>query len=475
LENIKQVLKDSTSGILQTAAAMDYLGDVYDLIDKSIDDEAPVNIRDGGIIKKGYNNEIDELRELSRHGSTWLLEFEQKEKKRTGMKYLKVGYNRVFGYYLEVSKSNLHLVPDNYHRKQTLANTERFICEELENYEDKILGAREKLYNLEVNEFNRIREQLGTYLDRIQKTAQKTAGIDVIYGLSEAAYVNDYTRPQIDESGRIEIKAGRHPVVEKSLGDSRFVPNDVRMNMTAERFVIITGPNMGGKSTFMRQTAILVLMAQMGSFIPVDKALIGVCDKIFTRVGAADDLARGQSTFMMEMLEVANILNNATESSLIILDEIGRGTSTYDGLSIARSVSEYIHEHIKAKTLFATHYHELTSLSSQIEGINNLCVSVKESGDTVVFLKKVLPGKADKSYGVHVAMLAGLPERVIDKAKTILAELEETKTESEKEIITQPILFADSNPVLEELKKLNPDEISPKEALKYLYRWKEMS
>jgi len=478
LEGLTQVLQDSTSYILQTMASMDLLGDIYDFIDKSIDDEAQVNIREGGIIKTGYNPEVDELRRLSQQGSNWLIEFEQKEKQRTGIKYLKVGYNKVFGYYIEVSKSNLHMIPENYHRKQTLVNTERFICEELKNYEDRILGARGKLYSLEYNEFNKIREQLGRHLERIQKTAHEIACIDVFFGLSEAAYINDYIRPRVDESGTIKIKAGRHPVVEKSLRNSRFVPNDINININTERFAIITGPNMGGKSTFMRQIALLVIMAQMGSFIPADKAQIGIVDKIFTRVGAADDLARGQSTFMVEMVEVANILNNSTDSSLIILDEIGRGTSTYDGLSIAQSVSEYIHKNIKAKTLFATHYHELTSLSQQIEGVINLSVSVKESGDTIVFLKKVLPGKADKSYGLHVARLAGLPERVISRAQEILTGLEEKKIENQKESITQPGLFVDNNPVFEELfeelNNLNPDELSPRDALMYLYRLKEL-
>lgn len=474
IEELNNTLESANSTILRDIAAMDLLSDVYEIIEKSIDNEPPISIKEGSIIKTGYNSEIDELRNLSNRGSDWLINFESSEKQRTGMKYLKVGFNKVFGYYIEISKSNLHMVPPNYVRKQTLVNTERFICEELKNYEEKILGAREKLFSMEYHAYINIRDNLTGYISRIQDTAGKVAELDVIFALAETAYLNDYVRPQIDLNGKIEIKGGRHPVVERFLADTRFVPNDIKLNGDDSRFAIITGPNMGGKSTFMRQTALLVIMAQMGSFIPADKAEIGLVDKIFTRVGASDDLAAGQSTFMLEMVEVANILHNATEDSLVILDEIGRGTSTYDGLSIARSVSEYILAKIKSRTLFATHYHELTSLSDKLEGIVNLCVSVNETGDSVVFLKKVLPGKADKSYGIHVAKLAGLPESVIERANVILEGLENNKPNKEdKSMIIQPGLFMDNSPVLDELKKLEIDEISPREALKILYRWKE--
>ncbi|MDD3023016.1 MAG: DNA mismatch repair protein MutS [Syntrophomonadaceae bacterium] len=391
LDDLKSLLQNCDSEILLDIAALDSLADVFKKIDQSIDNEAPLAIKEGNIIKIGYKREIDELRQLSQQGNEWLLDFESREKMRTGIKYLKVGFNKVFGYYIEISKSNMHMAPEDYHRKQTLVNTERFICHELKEYEEKILGAREKLFVLEYQEFISIREELSTYLERIQKTAGKIAIIDVLYSLAETAYQNNYTRPEINDSGSIEIKAGRHPVVEKSLKESRFVPNDLKIDRQNANLAIITGPNMGGKSTFMRQTALLVIMAQMGSFIPVQKAALGIVDRIFTRVGASDDLASGQSTFMVEMLEVANILNNASGKSLVILDEIGRVTSTYDGLSIAQAVTEYIHDKIKAKTLFATHYHELTSLSEKYSGVVNLSVSVKESGDTVVFLKKSFP------------------------------------------------------------------------------------
>ncbi len=472
LTKSKEVLQNAGSQLLSHLAEMDDLQDVYRIIDESIDEEAPPGIREGNIIKDGFHPEIDELKQLSRDGSSWLINYEGREKERTGIKYLKVSYNKVFGYYIEISKSNLHLVPPEYVRKQTLVNTERFITDELKQYEEKILGAREKLYTLEQQVFIEIRENLCQHLERIQDSAAKLARLDVMASLAEVAYLNNYQRPLVDNSGVIEIKGGRHPVVEKNLQDSRFIPNDLKLNNNDNRFAIITGPNMGGKSTYMRQAALLVIMAQMGSFVPVDGAHIGIADKVFTRVGATDDLAAGQSTFMVEMVEVANILNNATSDSLIILDEIGRGTSTYDGLSIARAVSEYIHDRIGARTLFATHYHELTSLSDDFPGIFNLSVSVMESGETVVFLKKVLPGKADRSYGVQVAALAGVPDAVVKRAGEILSDLEKTPVER-KESLIQPPLFPEENPWLEELEQLDLDSLSPREALNLLYRWKE--
>lgn len=472
LTKSKEALQQAGSQLLSHLAEIDDLQDVYRIIDEAVDEAAPPGIREGNIIKDGFHPEIDELKQLSRDGSSWLINYEGREKERTGIKYLKVSYNKVFGYYIEISKSNLHLVPPEYVRKQTLVNTERFITDELKKYEEKILGAREKLYTLEQQVFTEIRENLCRHLERIQDSAAKLARLDVIASLAEVAYLYNYQRPLVDNSGVIEIKGGRHPVVERNLQDSRFIPNDLKLNNNDNRFAIITGPNMGGKSTYMRQAALLVIMAQMGSFLPADVAHIGIADKIFTRVGATDDLAAGQSTFMVEMVEVANILNNATPDSLIILDEIGRGTSTYDGLSIARAVSEYIHDRIGARTLFATHYHELTSLSDEFSGIFNLSVSVMESGDTVVFLKKVLPGKADRSYGVQVAGLAGVPDAIVKRAGEILIHLEKTPIER-KESLIQPPLFPEENPWLQELEQLDLDSLSPREALNLLYRWKE--
>jgi len=459
--------------LLAEIIAADSLLDIYNMIDKAINEEAPAAIREGNIIKNGFNAEIDELRQLSRDGSHWLIDFENREKQRTGIKHLKVAYNKVFGYYIEVTKPNLHLVPPDYVRKQTLVNTERYICEELKQFEGKILGARERLISLEQQIFLELREDLSMHLGRIQKTAAAIAMLDVLASLAEVAYLNNYQRPLVDESGVIEIKAGRHPVVEKNLHKSRFIPNDLKINKDDKSFAIITGPNMGGKSTYMRQAALLLIMAQMGSFVPAEKAHIGIADKVFARVGASDDLAAGQSTFMVEMVEVANILNNATSKSLIILDEIGRGTSTYDGLSIARAVSEYIYERIRARTLFATHYHELTTLPEEYPGIFNLCVSVLESGDSVVFLKKVLPGKADRSYGVHVAALAGVPDIVVKRAQTILTEWENAPNNSKPEPVVQLELFSEENPLQKELRQLDVDSLSPREALNLLYRWKE--
>lgn len=476
LKDLKELLQGSKSFLLKKMKDLDTLNDIYTLLENSIDENAPLALKEGNIIKNGYKSEIDELRYISRQGSDWLLAFESRERERTGIKNLKVGFNKVFGYYIEITKSNLNLVPENYHRKQTLANCERFISEELKSYEDKILGAKEKLCQLEYEEFVNIREEVALHLHRIQETARMIAVLDVLYSLAETAYQNNYVKPEVNESSILHIKGGRHPVVEKFLADARFVPNDLYMDDNKHRFAIITGPNMGGKSTFMRQTALIVLMAQIGSFVPAEEAHIGLVDKIFTRVGAADDLAAGQSTFMVEMVEVANIVKNATSNSLVILDEIGRGTSTYDGLSIARAVSEFIVEEIKCKTLFATHYHEITSMADDYEAVFNLAVSVKESGENVVFLKKVLPGKADKSYGLHVAKLAGLPEKINKRAEEILTSLENRKQE-ENYILSSPMqldLFPSENPVIDEIKKLDPDELTPKEALLLLYRLKKM-
>lgn len=473
LKDLISILQKCQNETLRHASAMDNLDDLAGLIDLAIEDDAPLAVKEGGLIKPGFDEEIDELKQLSNEGSAWLVDYENKEKERTGIKHLKVGFNKVFGYYLEISRSNLHLVPPDYIRKQTLVNTERFITEPLKQYEDKILGARERLFALEYEVFAKVRNALAGHLQRIQDSAGRVAAVDVLLSLAECAFRNDYVRPRVDESGKIEIKGGRHPVVEQFLQDGRFVPNDIRMDSDQSRFMLITGPNMGGKSTYMRQTALIVILAQIGSFVPAREAHIGVADQVFTRVGASDDLASGQSTFMVEMVEVANILHNASLGSLVILDEIGRGTSTFDGLSIARAVSEDLANRIKARTLFATHYHELTSLAEDTNGIVNLSVSVKETGDTVVFLKKVLPGKADKSYGIHVASLAGLPGTVLKRAEEILNQLENRPQEASASLVfEQPALFAAETPLLTELRRLDVDSLSPREALNILYRWK---
>jgi len=473
VSELADMLTACQGSLLQEIAAVDRLEDIYTLLNRAIMEEAPLTTREGNIIKTGYNPELDELRSLSQAGSSWLIDFESREKQRTGIKYLKVGFNKVYGYYIEISKSNLSQVPPDYYRKQTLVNNERFICEELKNYEEKILGAREKLYALEYQEFIDIRNSLTNHLGRILNTAGLIASLDVLHNLAEKAYLFDYHRPLVDNSPITEIHNGRHPVVEHTLKEGRFVPNDIHLNDKDNCFAIITGPNMGGKSTFMRQTALLVIMAQMGSFIPAESARIGMVEQIFTRVGAADDLAAGQSTFMVEMVEVANILNNARKNSLIILDEIGRGTSTYDGLSIAQAVAEYINRNIQARTLFATHYHEITSLADNLPGIFNLAVSVLEKNDTVVFLKKVLPGKADKSYGLHVASLAGVPESVVQRGQELLENLEMNPVPKYKKRVIQPDLFGQEDSILQEIKQLNPDKLTPREALNLIYRWKE--
>ncbi len=468
------VLGDSHSEVLKAIAHMDTLTELVDIIEAAIDEEAGISVKEGGIIKSGYKDEIDELKALATQGKNYLIEFENREKIRSGIKNLKVGYNRVFGYYIEISKSNLNLVPQDYIRKQTLVNTERYITEELKNYEDKILGAREKLFELEYQTFLDVRQMLESFIPSIQATAQAIANLDVLVSLAQQAYLHDYVRPQLSRDGRLDIKSGRHPVVEQTLVEGRFVPNDIRLDLQESRFAIITGPNMGGKSTYMRQAAIINIMAQIGSFVPADEARISIVDRVFTRVGASDDLSAGQSTFMVEMVELANILNSATANSLIILDEIGRGTSTYDGLSIAQAVSEYVHDKIKARTLFATHYHELTALAETKTGLVNLSVSVMESGETVSFLKKVLPGKADKSYGIHVAQLAGLPKFVVERAYEVLAGLEKEEGKSKKQAVEQINLFQEKpSEILEELDHLDIDSLSPREALAVLYTWKE--
>ena len=426
LPYIKDLMGEFTTPLLKELwEELDPLEDVHDLVSRAIVDDPPVSLRDGGIIKEGYHEETDKLRHAKTEGKTWLAQLESRERDKTGIKNLKVKYNKVFGYYFEVTNSFKGMVPDYFVRKQTLANAERYTTDELKELEDMILGAEDKLYTLEYGLFCEVRDTIAAEVLRIQQTARAIAGIDVMTSLSAVATKNNYVKPRINEKGVIDIKNGRHPVVEKMMRDDLFVANDTYLDNTKNRLSIITGPNMAGKSTYMRQTALIVLMAQLGSFVPADEANIGICDRIFTRVGASDDLASGQSTFMVEMTEVANILRNATKNSLIVLDEIGRGTSTFDGLSIAWAVVEHISNPklLGAKTLFATHYHELTELEGTINGVNNYCIAVKEQGDDIVFLRKIVKGGADKSYGVQVAKLAGVPDSVIVRAKELLVEL----------------------------------------------------
>ena len=426
LPAIKQQLLDFKSGILsELCDNLDTLEDIFNLIDSSIDEEAPLTIKEGGIIKSGYLETVDSLRNAKVEGKNWLAKLEADDRERTGIKNLRIKYNRVFGYYFEVTNSFKDLVPDDYIRKQTLANAERYTNDKLKELEDTILNAEDKLFALEYDLFCEIRDKIAENVQRIQNTAHVIATLDAVCSMAYVSEANNYKRPKINTKGVIDIKAGRHPVIEKMISDGMFIANDTYLDNSKNRISIITGPNMAGKSTYMRQTALIVLMAQIGSFVPADSANIGVCDRIFTRVGASDDLASGQSTFMVEMAEVANILRNATDKSLLILDEIGRGTSTFDGLSIAWSVVEYISDTklLGAKTLFATHYHELTELEGKLPSVNNYCIAVKEQGDDVVFLRKIVKGGADKSYGIAVAKLAGVPDVVIKRAKELVDEL----------------------------------------------------
>ncbi len=421
LPPIATLLKDIDGALAEKIRNdFDCLEDLYALLLASINDEPPISVRDGDIIKTGYHEEVDRLRSASTDGKKWLADLEASEREKTGIKNLRIKYNKVFGYYLEVTNSFKDMVPDYYVRKQTLTNAERYITPELKELEDTILGSQDRLVNLEYDLFRQIRDEIAANVQRIQRTAKKAiAKIDVFVSLALVASQNNYCRPKINESGIIDIKGGRHPVVEKMIVNDLFIDNDTYLDNHNNRISIITGPNMAGKSTYMRQTALIVLMAQIGSYVPAESANIGIVDRIFTRVGASDDLASGQSTFMVEMNEVANILRNATSNSLLILDEIGRGTSTFDGLSIAWAVVEYISNPklLGAKTLFATHYHELTELEGKLNSVNNYCIAVKEKGDDIVFLRKIVKGGADKSYGIQVAKLAGLPDMVVDRAK----------------------------------------------------------
>ena len=425
LPPIKTLMSDFQSPLLKRLyEQLDTLDELYELIERSITEEPPLTLHDGGILKEGYNEEVDRLRKAKTDGKSWLADLEAKEREKTGIKNLKIKYNKVFGYYLEVTNSFKDLVPDYFTRKQTLANAERFITPELKELEDVILGAEDKLIVLEYELFREVRQKVADEVVRIQKTAKAVAQIDVFASLATVAEQNNYCRPKLNEKGLIDIKDGRHPVVERMIQNEMFVANDTYLDNGSNRVSIITGPNMAGKSTYMRQSALIVLMAQIGSFVPAKSAKIGIVDRIFTRVGASDDLASGQSTFMVEMSEVANILRNATSNSLLILDEIGRGTSTFDGLSIAWAVVEHISNPrlLGAKTLFATHYHELTELEGKLNSVNNYCIAVKEKGDDIVFLRKIVKGGADKSYGIQVAKLAGVPDNVIERAKEIVEQ-----------------------------------------------------
>ena len=432
LPQLKNLLAES--GKFQTLEkSITELPHLGKLIDEAIGDEPAVSIKEGGMIRAGYSAELDELRDAGSKGKQWLAEFQAAEQDRTGIKSLKIRYNKVFGYFIEVTKSNLSMVPEEYVRKQTMTNAERFITPELKEYENKILGAQERAVALELELFTQIREEVVREIDTIQRNARAVAEADILAAFAENALTRRYVRPQISENDPLEITDGRHPVVEQMPDSERFVPNDTTLNNTDHQLVIITGPNMAGKSTYIRQVALITIMAHIGSFVPASKAKIGLVDRVFTRVGASDDLARGRSTFMVEMQETANILNNATPKSLIVLDEIGRGTSTFDGISIAWSVAEYLctNPNVRAKTLFATHYHELTDLSMTMPGVQNANVLVKERGDQITFLRKIVPGAADKSYGIHVARLAGLPETVLNRANEILHNLEEGEFEKE--------------------------------------------
>ena len=486
LEKISSDTKDKY--FIEFFETIDTLEDVYTLIDKAIVEDAGVTIKEGGIIKDGFSKQVDEYRMASSKGQEWLMELEAKEKERTGIKgkWLRIGYNRVFGYYIEVTNAYKNQVPENrYIRKQTLAGAERYVTEELKEIEEKILGAKEKLVDVEYDLFCKIREEVAQQVIRIQKTASIISILDVLSSFATVAVNNKYVKPEITQDGVIDIKNGRHAVVEKALKNEQFIPNDSYLNNDADRFLIITGPNMAGKSTYMRQVALITYMAQLGCFVPADSAKISIVDRIFTRIGASDDLAMGQSTFMVEMQELSNILENATKNSLIILDEIGRGTSTYDGLAIAWATVEYIadKEKIGAKTLFATHYHELIELESKIEGVKNYSVEVKEKGDDVIFLRKITPGGADESYGIYVAKLAGIKRSVISRAKEILKYLEnvdlakKTIDEKRKKITTEEVQVDMFNYKMAEvtsmLEKINLDELTPKDALEVLYKLKE--
>ncbi|MEK6777135.1 MAG: DNA mismatch repair protein MutS [bacterium] len=486
IPEIRALMSRLTSPLLaELCEQIDDLQDLFRLIQEAIHEDPPYTIREGRVIRDGYSKELDELRNIRREGKNWIARLENQERARSGINNLKIRYNKVFGYYIEITRSNLGEVPEDYIRKQTLVNAERFITPELKEYEAKVLGAEERIIELEMELFAQVRESVSKEAPRVQKTAGALATLDAIGSLAEAARENRYVRPEINGEAGIVIREGRHPVIEAMEGADPFVPNDTVMDTESERLLIITGPNMAGKSTYMRQVALIVLMAQMGGFVPAGEARIGIVDRIFTRVGASDALVRGQSTFMVEMNETANILHNATDRSLIILDEIGRGTSTFDGISIAWAVGEFIHDRIRARTLFATHYHELTELAMTLNGVKNYNIAVKEWNDQVIFLRKIVEGGADKSYGIQVARLAGLPGGVIERAREVLANLEKSEldetgepviahSENKERPLAQPDLFtARPHPVMQEIRELDLQTMTPLEALNLLAELKK--
>ena len=490
LPDLKILLQAFTSSLLkEVAGEIESFDRLFQLLDSAIVDSPPLTLKEGGIIKSHFNQELDELREIGREGKKWIVQLEAQERKKTGIPSLKVRYNQVFGYYIEVTKSNLSLVPEHYIRKQTLVNAERFITPELKEFETKVLGAEEAICQLEYRLFEEIQKKVSEQTPALQKTASAVAVIDVLCALAEVADRHNYCRPKMDEGEEIFIEDGRHPVLEKMSSSERFVPNDTLLDHRENQILIITGPNMAGKSTYLRQVAIIILMAQVGSFVPASEARIGLVDRIFTRIGALDNIMRGQSTFMVEMMETARILQQATSRSLVILDEIGRGTSTFDGLSIAWAVVEHLHDHplLRPRTLFATHYHELTELALTKERVKNYNVAVKEWGGEIIFLRKVVEGGTNRSYGIQVARLAGLPNKVIDRAKEILSNLERGEFDSmgmpkiakskvaplKPKAPFQPSLFSHSDPIRLELKKIDPNEMTPIEALKVLSELKK--
>lgn len=489
LPEIKTEVAESASALLKDIEKnIDLLSDVEELIDKAIVDEPPFTLREGGMIKQGYNTEIDSLHEIMADGSGVLAQIEAEEREKTGIPKLKVGYNRVFGYYIEVTNLYKDMVPEHYIRKQTLSNGERFITQELKELEGKIIGAKDRAVALEYEVFCNVRQQVGNEVDRLHSTAKALAVLDVLASLAEVAVNNNYVCPQINTNGIIDIKDGRHPVVETLLNGAPFVPNDTVLDKSENRCAIITGPNMAGKSTYMRQIALIVLLAQIGSFVPAQSANISIVDAIFTRVGASDDLATGQSTFMVEMNEVATILKNATENSLIILDEIGRGTSTFDGMSIARAVLEFVckKKTLGAKSLFATHYHELTAMEGMLDGVKNYSIAVKKRGDDITFLRRIVKGGADESFGIEVARLAGVPDSVVKRAKVILKELEQNKidikfkaedavVEEEENDIQFNFSINGKNEIIEILKTIDVNTLTPIEAMQTLYDLKKKS
>ncbi|HEY9153405.1 MAG TPA: DNA mismatch repair protein MutS, partial [Anaerolineales bacterium] len=473
IPNIVDVLGESIAALPKIELA----NDEYSLLESSIDDDPPATLQNTGIIRSGYSQELDSVIEASKHARDWIANLEAVERERTGIKTLKVGYNKVFGYYIEISRGAADRAPENYIRKQTLVNAERFITPEMKEYETLVLNAEERIREIELRLFKEVCATLSKSANKLLGIARALAELDVLAALAEASALGGYIRPEVHEGSELEIRDGRHPVVEQSLQADRYVPNDVIFEK-GEIVRVITGPNMSGKSTYLRQTALIVLMAQMGSFVPASSAKIGLVDRIFTRIGAQDEIHAGQSTFMVEMIEAANILHHATSRSLLILDEIGRGTSTYDGLSIAWGIIEYIHNHphLRAKTLFATHYHELTQLADLLPGVRNYNVAVTEADGKVVFLHKIVPGGADKSYGIHVAQLAGLPAPVIQRANEIMLELEKTSGRAvniNPHVAQQAALFPETSPLLDELESVDVNSLSPIEALNKLFEWQK--